>query len=88
MEIKTKTIPVKSNGTPKFAQGKIEETDGKFTLSRKSGNTFGIEQTESWEKIGVFENLKDAIERSSKEDFFNRSIADTQKVWPEFPNGL
>lgn len=88
MEIKTVIIPIRSNGTPKFAQGKIEETDGKFTLSRKSGNTFGIVQTESWKEIGVFENLKDAIVRSSDKDFFNRSIADTQKVWPKFPNGL
>lgn len=88
MEIKTETIPVRSNGTPKFVQGKIEENDGAFILSRRSGNTFESVQTEKWDKIGVFENLQDVIVRSSDEDFFNRPIAKTQKVWPKFQNGL
>ncbi len=83
MTIETDIISIRSSGTPRFVKGKIDETDGKFMLSRKTSNIQDAIQSQSWEQIGEFDNLRDAIERSSDGDFFNRTIEKTRKLWPE-----
>ena len=87
MKIETDIVAVKSTGTPKFAKGKIEEKNGGFELSCKTGNTPQDVQTGEWIKKGDFSNLRDAIERSSQQDVFNRSITHTHPLWPAFENG-
>ena len=81
--IETKVIPVRG-ASHRFAQGKIEETNAVFILSKRTGMT--VEQTQSakWNQVGTFPIIREAIDRSTKDDFFNRPYDEAKKLWPDF----
>ena len=83
MKIETEIIPV-ADKSPKFVQGKIEEVNDVFSLSRKEGKTHTECSKDTWRYVGIFSTLRGAIERSSKDDFFNTTYDKANKIWPQF----
>ena len=79
--IETKVIPVRG-ASHRFAQGKIEDANDGIILSKKTGMTVDQTQSAEWELVGTFPIIHDAIDRSTKDDFFNRPYDEAKKLWP------